>query len=88
MHDRFTLTDGSELPLDSRFTATVARRGSEWKVTSFHASVNMFDNPILGTAVRRTSLYAGAVGVVIGVIVGAVAGLLLARRRRRTPAAQ
>src|SRR5687768_4145894 len=47
MHDAFDLNDGSSFKFDSRFTATIARRGDAWKVTAFHASVNAFDNAIL-----------------------------------------
>src|SRR6516225_9777980 len=46
LNDHFILTDGRDLPLNSRFTATVAKRGDVWKVSAFHASVNAFNNPI------------------------------------------
>lgn len=74
MNDRFVLTDGSDLTMNSQFTATIARRGSEWKVSSFHVSVNAFDNAILRHAARKaviwTSVIAGAVCLLIGVAVG------------------
>jgi uncharacterized protein (TIGR02246 family) len=85
MNDHFTLTDGSELGMNSRFTATIARRGDVWKVTSFHASVNAFDNPILGYAAQKAGTWSLVIGGVIGLLIGAVAGLYIARRLRRGP---
>jgi uncharacterized protein (TIGR02246 family) len=82
MNDHFTLTDGSELAMNSRFTATIARRGDVWKVTSFHASVNAFDNPILGYAAKKAGTWSLVVGIVVGVLIGVVGRELIARRRR------
>ncbi len=73
MNDEFIMTDGTALKLDSRFTATIAKRGDVWKVTSFHLSGNLFDNEILHYAVKRTAIWtamiAGAVGLLIGFVV-------------------
>ncbi len=77
LHDHFVLMDGSDLPFNSNFTATIAKRGDTWLVTAFHASVNAFDNPVLKLGMRKTSIYvglaAGAVGLLLGI---ALAGLL------------
>lgn len=81
LNDHFTLTDGSDLAMNSRFTATIARRGDEWKVTSFHVSVNAFDNPVLRLAAKKTALWTGVVVGVIALVVGVIAGRLIARRR-------
>ena len=83
MNDRFVLTDGSDLSMNSRFTATIARRGDAWKVTSFHVSVNAFDNPILVVAAKKAGTWGAVIGLVLGLFGGAVAGVLIARRRRR-----
>jgi len=69
LHDHFVLTDGRELPLNSRFTGTIARRGDRWLVTAFHVSVNAFENPILALAIKKTSLAAGGGGLLAGAIV-------------------
>jgi ketosteroid isomerase-like protein len=82
MHDEFELNDGSSFRFDSRFTATIARRGEAWKVVAFHVSVNAFDNPILGIAAKRAGTWAGIGGAVIGLVIGGVGGLLAGRRRR------
>jgi len=78
LNDVFVLTDGSELPLNSKFTATVARRGDVWLVTAFHVSVNAFDNPVTALAVKKVSLVIG--GVALGV--GLLAGIFLMRMLR------
>jgi ketosteroid isomerase-like protein len=83
MHDAFDLNDGSSFTFDSRFTATIARRGEAWKVTAFHASVNAFDNSILRVAARKVGTWAAAAGAVAGLVLGTVVGAVLARRRAR-----
>jgi ketosteroid isomerase-like protein len=83
LNDDFVLSDGRQLPLNSHFTATIAKRGDKWLVSSFHASVNAFENPITALAVKKISLIGGVGGLVVGAIVGLVAASLL----RRTKAA-
>jgi len=83
LNDHFLLTDGRDLPLNSHFTATIARRGDGWKVSAFHASVNAFSNPITAIAVKKISLVAGIGGIITGAIVGLVIASLL--RRSKTP---
>jgi uncharacterized protein (TIGR02246 family) len=86
MNDHFVLTDGSQLAMDSRFTATIAKRGDVWKVASFHASVNAFDNPILGMAARKAGSWALMVGILAGIVIGLVVGIMMGRRRAPKPA--
>ncbi len=82
LNDQFVLSDGRELPLNSHFTATIAKRGDHWLVSAFHVSVNAFDNPILTLAVKKVCLMAGIGGVVVGCIVGALAVAILRRPKR------
>jgi ketosteroid isomerase-like protein len=83
LNDTFELTDGSKLPFNSRFTATIARRGDRWAVTAFHVSANVFNNPVLALAARKIGIYAGIGGIVLGLLIGLVAAKLM---RRRAPA--
>lgn len=82
MNDHFKLTDGSDLRMGSKFTATIARRGDAWKVTSFHASVNAFDNSILSIAVKKTALWTGVVAGAISLIVGLAFGRFAMKARK------
>jgi ketosteroid isomerase-like protein len=84
LNDHFLLTDGRDLPLNSHFTATIAKRGDNWKVSAFHASVDAFNNPITAMAVKKISLVAGIGGIITGAIVGLVIASLL--RRSKNPA--
>jgi ketosteroid isomerase-like protein len=79
LNDHFELTDGRDLPLDSRFTATLSRRGNDWRVTAFHVSANVFDNPVLSLAIKKVALAAGLAGAVGGLIVGLLVARLLWR---------
>jgi ketosteroid isomerase-like protein len=81
MNDEFELTDGSKFRFDSRFTATIDRHGSEWKVSSFHVSINAFDNPILGMAAKKGATWAAIIAGAVAALVGFVVG-----RMRRRPA--
>jgi len=82
LHDEYVLTDGTAFKFDSRFTATIARRGDVWKVTSFHASVNAFDNPVLGAVGKKVGTWAGVGGAAVGLVLGILIGLLIKRRKQ------
>jgi ketosteroid isomerase-like protein len=79
LQDTFTLNDGRVLPLNSRWSATVLKsEGGAWKIVAFHASANVFDNPVTKIAARKVGLIAGGGGLLLGLVVGA----LLFRRRK------
>jgi len=82
LNDHFVLNDGRDLPLNSRFTATIVRRGDEWKVAAFHVSVNAFDNPIMMLAVKKIALIVGGVGSLLGLIIGVIVMRLLRRKAK------
>lgn len=72
--DTYTLANDSQLTLDTQWTATVVKEGDRWLVQSFHAGVNLLDNPILRGARGISYLWAG-----IALFVGLVLGALLFR---------
>jgi len=76
--DHFKLRSGQSFDLNSRWSATVVKVDGRWMVASFHASVNLFDNPLLNGA-QRLAL-GGSIGALIA---GLVIGWLMARRRGR-----
>jgi uncharacterized protein (TIGR02246 family) len=79
-HDNFKLSSGAELVVDGRWTATLVRTEGRWMVASFHASVNMFDNPIL-YKMKNTAYITALFGFVMGIIIGAGVASILKRRR-------
>jgi len=80
--DHFKLRSSQSFDLNSRWSATVVRHDGRWVVGAFHASVNLFDNPLLVGA-QRLAL-GGSIGALI---VGTVLGYLMGRRRGRRVAA-
>ena len=77
------LNDGSDLPFNSVFTATVAKRGDRWLVIAFHTSVSAFDNPVVKLTARKTALWVGIGGAAAGLLLG----FMVASLRRRNPRA-
>ena len=76
----FVLTDGRDLSITGPWSATTVREDDRWLITSFHASANMFDNPVLDLVVQwttRVGLGAGLAGLVAGFVIA----LLLKKRR-------
>jgi len=77
--DSYTLANDSTLTLDTHWTATVTKDDGQWRIRSFHAGVNMLDNPILD-AMNQSSLLWGGLGLLVGFFLGA---LLMRFRWRR-----
>jgi ketosteroid isomerase-like protein len=73
LQDTFTLNDGRVLPLNSRWTATVIKSDSgTWGIAAFHASANVFDNPVIHIATHKVGMYSGGAGLLAGLILGAL----------------
>jgi ketosteroid isomerase-like protein len=79
-HDEFALANGTSFHMNGRWSATLVREGGRWLVASFHASTNLFDNAVL-TMTKRTAVWSGAGGLLVGAVI-AIAGAALLRRRR------
>jgi len=73
---------GREIALPNRWTATVVKTETGWKLAAYHISMNVLDNPLLN-GVRKGVYIAGFSGLVAGLGVG----WMLARRKRRTATA-
>lgn len=66
-HEHFVLTDGKDLRMHSKWTASLVRKNGEWKITSFHVSNNVFDNAVLDLY-KQVIVKAGVAGVLMGVL--------------------
>ena len=78
MEDEFFPVIRGPFSLNSRWSATAAKAGGEWKIVTLHLSSNVFTNQLIAE-LTRALWYAGGAGLAIG----GVAGWLLGRRRRR-----
>jgi ketosteroid isomerase-like protein len=83
--DQFVLTDGRDFVVNTRWTATVVKKDGKWKIASFHSSTDMFYNPVLFIAVRRTAMWVGGIAVAVGLLLGFGVAWFL---RRRKPGSQ
>jgi ketosteroid isomerase-like protein len=81
----FELTDGMKLHLANRWTAHLVKDGGQWKVSALHISADLFNNPVLGFAMRRTAIWSALAGLAAGLLIGLLIGVIAWRRRRVTP---
>jgi hypothetical protein len=80
--DHYVLTDGREFVVPTRWSATMVKKDGKWLIANFHASTNVFDNPVLDIAIRKTALWTGGAAVLVGLLLGVV----IARLLRKGPA--
>jgi len=78
--DTYTLRDGRQIVLNTRWSATLVQQNGQWKIKLLHVGVDMLNNPILN-ATEQLKYWWGVGGLLIGL----VAGWWL-RRRRKLPA--
>ena len=71
----YKLKNGTEVALNSRWTATCIKEEGKWKVSAVQTGVNVLDNTVLKKSVRFWKNCTGtgvAVGLVLGTIISAV----------------
>jgi len=78
MEDEFFPVIRGPFQLNSRWSATAAKSGGDWKIVSLHLSANVFTNTLI-SELTRALWYAGGAGLVAG----ALAGWFIARRFQR-----
>jgi hypothetical protein len=78
MEDEFFPIIRGPFKLNSRWSATAAKSGGEWKIVSLHLSSNVFTNTLI-SELTRALWYAGGAGLVAG----ALAGYFLGRRAKQ-----
>lgn len=77
MEDEFFPIIRGPFKLNSRWSATAAKSGGQWKIVNLHLSSNVFTNTLISELTRALWL-AGGAGVVVGGLIGFFAG----RRRK------
>ncbi len=81
LDDTFVMSDGTEVKLNSHFTATLLREKGEWKIAQLHTSGNLFDNPLLKGAIGQIGWSSGVAGGSVGLLIGLFMGWTLGIRR-------
>ena len=84
LDQNFKFVDGREIRLVSRWTGTFIKEDGRWLLAAIHVSANVFDNPVLKLAVRKTALWTGLGAVALGLVLGGGAGWLIGKRRKTT----
>lgn len=77
--DHFILTNGMDFEVETRWSATAVKKNGKWLIANFHASTNMFDNPLLNIA-KKTAFWAAGIAGVVGLVVGLVVAKLTRKR--------
>jgi ketosteroid isomerase-like protein len=67
--EHFKLSNGKDLNVKGRWTATLLKENGQWLVTSLHASTNLFDNVLLDVTKRMMKI-ALAISLLAGVGIG------------------
>ena len=78
MEDEFFPIIRGPFKLNSRWSATAAKSGGQWKIVNLHLSSNVFTNALI-TELTRALWFAGVAGVVIG----GLGGWFFGRRAKR-----
>ncbi len=78
MEDEFFPIIRGPFKLNSRWSATAAKSGGEWKIVNLHLSSNVFNNILIAELTRALWIAGGA-----GVVIGGLLGWFLGRRRAK-----
>ena len=76
-NDHFKLTSGLEFDVESKWSSVLVKQDGKWKVADFHASANMFDNPLLNAA-KKTAMWSAIISAVVGIGIGFLAAKIFA----------
>jgi ketosteroid isomerase-like protein len=80
MEDEFFPIIRGPFKLNSRWSATAAKSGGEWKIVSLHLSSNVFTNSLISELTRAIWMTSG-----VALVIGGLAGWFLGRRAKKRP---
>jgi ketosteroid isomerase-like protein len=86
IEEEFQLQNGKEFKLDSKWTASLTKTESGWKIASYHVSADMFDNPVMAVARFNLVMFAIA-GALLGFILGCAITWFIIRSTQKQIAA-
>ena len=79
--EKYKLSDGRDLDLETRWTATVVKdKDSKWRILALHLGTNFYDNAIFHESRKFLSKVA-MIGTASGAIIGMLIGYFLRRRK-------
>ena len=81
MNDKYALSRGVDVELNSHWTATMVNEDGRWMLASFSASSNAFDNEVVSLYLRYTKYWSAGIGLLCGVAIGIIGTLFLSRKR-------
>ncbi len=67
--DHYTFVGGLEMDLKSKWSTTLVKEGTTWKVVSLQFTSNLFDNPLLAKA-QAIAKYSAIGGLAVGLVLG------------------
>ncbi len=79
--ENYQLVDGRNLAMKTRWTATVVKEADgKWRILALHIGTNFYDNPIF-SAVKESTKYYAAGGLVAGLLLGILSMIFFRRKR-------
>ena len=81
MKSRFVFKSGRTMEVTSPWSATLVKEDGKWLIAEYHASVGLFDNPVVGEMVRWM-YWVGGIAAIAGIVVGALLVSLLRRPKK------
>ena len=80
--EKYQLTDGRNIDLQTRWTATVIKdTDNKWRILALHLGTNFYDNAIYHET-RNYLIKMATIGTIVGLLLGFGLGFYLRSRRR------
>lgn len=81
--ERYKLTDGRDIDLKTRWTATVIKDDDgQWRILALHLGTNFYDNAIYHET-KNYLIKMGVIGTVLALVIGLAIGFYLRGRKRK-----
>ncbi len=79
--DEVTTAGGKTYQFEGRWTAVCRKRDGQWKILRIHGSMDPILNPFVAATVRGSSIFAGVVAGIVGLVFGWFLHVLWSRRK-------